>query len=282
MDTHELEHPPPRRKATYVYNFCGGVEAHLFGRTDGDIGRAANESARETTAAYARAHGMNALFAINPQEFNAKIVTAKEEHFAHHEQHHGIMMHFGAFVDGVAEIPHSAGFWIRSADCPTIVLIGESELSVLHGGLRSLIAQHWRPEYKVPQGRPSVIQAAIARTATALRHVRVRIICGIGPMSYPIRTDHPVHGPYNERLVREIRSEWGDACIRSENGHCSISLIDIIIAQCMNAGIPRANIIWDEVDTATEQDGNGRRWYSASEGDTTDERNHILIFNARD
>ena len=269
------------KQAASVSHFMG-MEAHLFGRALGDIGKADDHKAREQMAAYAAELDIKRILAINPSKFNARVIVPRARYFAGHHMHHGVTIHHGAFVDGIVGMLTGSAVWIRTADCPTVVLVGRGQVTVLHCGLKSLIAQYWHPQYVGAPNRPSVIQAAMARLHTPPSELTAHIVCGIGPRSYLLRMDHPVHGRHNKRLMREVQTRWGKQCVRRVGlRERSVSLTDIITAQLLQAGVPEARIQPDLNDTAADKDRQTGEfiWYSASRGDT--ERNHVLVANPR-
>ena len=259
-----------------------GMEVRLFGREHDDPGRTLDPAARELAALRVRdVRGVRELFAPNPQDFNAKMIDARADSFPLHDVRHDVTIHYGERADGIIGLPKGTGFWIRSADCPTVVLTAGTYVAILHAGLRSLVVQHWRDDYAGAPDRGSVIEHALLRLPVHRRNISVRIFCGIGPESYLLRMDHPVHGKYNEQLVERVTKHWGDACVRDiGHGFQSLSLVHLIRAQLERRGVWGARIVWDKRDTAADVRGGAFVWHSQSRGDRG--RNSILILNPKE
>jgi copper oxidase (laccase) domain-containing protein len=218
-------------------------------------------------AAHVGAWGVRAAFSINGSEFNAKLISPDPTEFPQHGKYDGVEIHSGALADGVVGLSAGMAFWIRSADCPTVLLSGSNgEFAAVHAGKRSLLVEHWRPEFAALKERPSVLASVLERMATPRGRIRALVICGVGPKSYLHPVDHPVHGEGNRRLFGEVRARWGEECLRGE----SLSIPALITAQLSAGGVSRSHVFSDEIDTVVDE-----AWYSAIRGDTW--RNHVLI-----
>lgn len=262
-----------------MYNF-GPVEIHLFGRNPGDIGRALDPSVRDQMASYVRTRRVSRLFNINPKEFNARVVGPEGAFFGQMGTHEGVEIYFDTYLDGVVGLSPGSGFWLRSGDCATVVLVGHGEVAALHGGLHSLLVPYWKEGFSATPNRPSVIQNAVLQMATRPDEIHARILCGIGPESYILRSDIPKHAPHNARLTQEVRTRWGSRCIRRiSRGTFSLSIPDLVTAQLRQLGVPKGNITWDEIDTMTDRHDGTYTWYSQARSET--QRNHVLVLVPR-
>jgi hypothetical protein len=199
----------------YVF---GVTRVILTGKHPGDVGPTKEPASQAMIAGVAETFGVTDLFAINPSQFNGRVVAADPAYFEKHALHGGVSVHFETYVDGVVGLIPGQAFWMRSGDCPTIFLVGHGEVAALHGGLHSILTPYWKDGFAATPNRPSVVQAGVARMSTRPDQLQARIICGAGADGYVLKMDHPVHGRHNHRLMQEVRARWGRQCIRRLSG----------------------------------------------------------------
>lgn len=251
-----------------------GLSVSLWGMLSGlGTSRIMDRSTQEWMASFAVTLGVKAIYAINGEECNTRVVRAAGEYFPTHAwfDRYGVEVLSGAMVDGLYALESGRAFWMRTGDCPTIVVVYPSgKMAALHAGRRSLLPDGWQ------SGRLSVIQNLSQRMP--LDGARVYLVCGVGPKSYPVPDDHPTYGASNAALRHDVAKRWGRECVRETDTGPSLSLIDIARAQLMSCGVAEDNIHWDGIDTVADRDAEGNFvWASTVRGDR--ERNHVLVAN---
>lgn len=256
------------------FSRVNGMKVALWGLPSGlGTARIMDVPTQEWMASYGQTLGLKALFAINGEECNTRVVRATSEHFpaCNRFEQYGVEVFSGAKVDGLYALEQGQAFWMRSADCLTVVVVYPSgKMAVLHAGRRSLLPYGWQ------KGGLSVIQKLSQRMP--LDGARAYLVCGVGPGNYPVPDDHPTYGPQNAALRRDVAQRWGQSCIKEMESGPSLSLLDVARVQLMSCGVVRENIHWDEVDTVGDRDDAGNFvWASAVRGDQ--ERNHVLVAN---
>ncbi len=267
----------PTRKFEY-----GGVHVHLFGK-GAPLRRTMDMETQRMLALHVVGKGVGNIFAINGQEFNAKVIRPlpvhyrSEKGFGGHSIHHSLNFFFGALADGIVGLTDGDGFFYRTADCPTVLITNGDIFSALHAGKDSLIDKNWDSR----SCRPSVIQNGIWVMNADPSEMSAFILCGIGPSSYHCTDDHPRYGPKNRQLREMVARRYGSRCIRETREGPSLSLPDLISSELLRCGLREDRIFYDDIDTARElaPDGVSHLWASAHRGDR--DRNGILVFRPR-
>lgn len=255
-----------------------GLKVSLWGLPSGlGAARIMDTSTREWMAGYARTLGVEAVFAINGEECNTRVVRADGEHFPSHAwfEDRRVEVFSGAQVDGIYALERNQAFWMRSADCLAIAAVYPSgKMAVVHAGRRSLLPEGWQAG-----NRLSVVQRLNERMP--LEGARAYLVCGVGPESYPVPDDHPTYGPKNAEFRRRVAARWGPASIRETNLGPSLSLVDVARSQLISCGISKGDIHWDGIDTVADVDDEGNFvWGSTVRGGTDGGKrqlNHVLI-----
>ena len=182
----------------------------------------------------------------------------------------------GIYADG-AFLGRNEAFFMASADCPIVVLVGTQSgiVAALHGG-RDAIIDRSAAEKGIPSRRyESVVDAALARFPDEPDAIFAFIGFGIGARHFRHPFGHPVHGKRNRALVSYLMHKYGCVVRGAEEEGC-IDLSEIIFRQIVRHKIPACNIKRDGADTFSDKDASGEyRFWSHARGD--DGRNGILV-----
>ncbi len=264
----------------------GRVLVHMFGIQPGgtsldtrQVFQAAKEMGVRDSLVHPTHSNFNAVICA-PEDLKKTVASGKPGN--------DLVMHEGFDADGTI-IPMGSAFYIRSADCPTIIAMAKDGTAIAsHGGFKCLI-DHRAVLARTKKSRPheSVVGAIIDRfkeCGAEVRSLKVYVACGISPwrFAYPYR--HPDSD--NGRIVGHILKSWGHSCIIGAAEKGRIDLKRMIKRQFMLlGGVPARNIELDSIDTCSDVDpGRNPIWHSATrEYGTTNEgrRNIVLVFSNR-
>ncbi len=260
-------------------SICGSSHVKLFGRAS-DLGRIADQETRQRMATHLSHCGVRRIFAVNGEEFNAELVLADPSFFPHHDKHAGIDIFYGVHADAVVGLRPGDAFWLRSADCPTVVMEAGDLVLVMHAGRDSLVTRHWLQGKGHLVNRPGVVERATAFIKTPIGEASAWILCGIGRGSFLHPHDHPTYGDSNKALYEHITKRWGHSTFVGTSRGLSLSMPDLIESQLFEFGFAASVVAsaWDGVDTATDRRTNNSEftWWSASRGDK--DRNHVVVY----
>ncbi len=217
----------------------------------------------------ARKYAVNRIYAPKPTLFNGRVCRPGElkEHFLIERD---ITIYRGANADGVV-VPRGAGFFITSADCPTIVLcdIPHDILIAAHAGLWSLLDKSlvFGTSPQEPRPHASVVDAIMAHLPKHNReHLEIIITCGIDSSQYVFDPLHPQYGGANKQLLTYLDSTYGENTNpKNQDGKPYLSLKSIIKHQFERYGIDPHTIHHDGIDTYSDVDHNGdyKYWSNA-------------------
>ncbi len=233
----------------------GRVHVHMFGiQPDG--------MSLDTEGAFQAAKEMGvktSLLHPTPSSFNAVICAPEDlkKTVASSASDNCLVMREGLDADGTT-VPIGSAFYIRSADCPTIIAMAEDGTVIAsHGGFKCLIdyravvsgSQKTRP-YE------SVVGAMLARFKKRnlpLETIKVYVACGISPWFFKYSYSRNRPDTENERVIRYILKTWGHACIPGAAEKGRIDLKRMIKSQFMLlGGVPARNIELDAIDTCAD------------------------------
>jgi hypothetical protein len=236
---------------TQQYILWGGsVEVLCFGRDTGDwslqdeTGLMPGYPRREVVEAIGRLAAAYdcSIYAPNTGAFNAQVTEARSLGDALVED----AFFRGVEADGVVLREPGQAFAVSSADCPTFVLWDSITSTVVatHAGRDSLIdplevsgkIKPWAPR------RKSVVEQAIEVMPIPGLHggngrFRAFVSCGIGPLHF----GHQMQMPYgsnegNNALVKWVRLNYGDSCLRGDPHNGNLDLNEVIRLQCFRGG----------------------------------------------
>lgn len=264
---------------------CEKASIYLFGMPNDFGPRGDPKIITETLKFYANKHGIKKIFTPSCKKFNAEVVYSRN--FCHKIRlRGGLMIHQGVFADGVVLTNKQEAFFIPSADCPTIVAIGEKIVITAHAGRDCLFDRQKIHIGKQSRKHGSVVDAVMemfANTREKVENVKIFITCGIGPFNFPHPWDHKKYGQYNYQLINYIVSKYGRWCIggvKLETGY--INLKYLIASQFMEHGVSSYNISHDGINTFGDNYDRSLpfAWHSCARGKTPQEkkqRNGIFI-----
>ncbi len=219
----------------------------------------------------AQKYAVNRIYAPKPTFFNG-IVCHPGELKKRFLIERDITIYRGKNADGVV-VPRGAGFFVTSADCPTIVVCDTRHdiLIAAHAGLwslldKSLVLGIERPRHE-KRPHKSVVDAMMAHLPKHNRgHLEIIITCGIDSPNYVFDPRHPKYGDTNIRLLAYLDEMYGENTNpRNQNGKPYLSLKSIIKHQFEAYGIDPHTIHHDGIDTYSDidHDGNYKYWSNA-------------------
>ena len=238
--------------------------------------------------------GASDIFAPNPSEFNAVVLSGKEtdgdvraEFPAKIDLGQGMVLHRGAKADGCALLPRQA-FFLASADCPTGILHdAESGMTrAFHAGRECLWDRKYHLEGKEPRTHESVVDAAMPYS-TVLNNPIAYIVGGIGPESLSHPWTHPTHGDTNKKMVEYFKKYMNAVVGNPEEG--MLDLTAVIKCQLISRRMifAKSTNIWsDTIDTYKDHGEAGHLWWShrrsviLKDGDEK-KRNGVLVIRHR-
>lgn len=270
-------------KPTKIFRtHCGKIKVCLFG-TPNDFGPQGNSAIiTETLKFYAGVNGVKNIFAPSCKKFNAEIIHT--EKLLHKTRlRGGLMFHRGYFADGVILTKKDGAFFIPSADCPTIVVIGKNIAITAHAGLACLIDKNSIYNNKPSRKHESVVDSIMEKfikTRENIDEIRVFITCGIKSFNFSYRIDHPQHGNKNKILINYLLRKYS-YCLLGDYRDGLISLDNLIENQFVLHGVCPKNVIFDNIDTYSDKSSSGDYlWHSCARGKTQEEkkrRNGVLV-----
>lgn len=146
-------------------------------------------------------------------------------------------------ADGVPLEPGDA-FVISTANCPvTLMERGGAEALALHTGRECLIDR-----ILVDTGRPapgrsyhSICFSGLVRLGDP-KSTKVKVFWAEPAHRSRYDQDDPTYGSFNSKLYGLIVERWGRVCVPRQGRSFNIALPELIKAQCMEMGVPAANI----------------------------------------
>lgn len=284
-------------QATETYHIRKGtrVDVYLFGRSpeklDWNTTPLKTKAGLKTPAGsdlFMRFQEVSSVFEIekilapSAASSNAKIITHHQlsERIRSTKYLHSPELWRGALADG-AIIPLETGFFIASADCPTIIVISLSGLAIAaHAGRDSLFdnaALTRNPKLaRLERKHFSVVDAIIERIKPE-EIACVFITCGISASYFDHPLEHPRWGAINRARTMYARI-LGKQCVLGDVKYGRLALKEIIKRQFEICGVNRNVIFSDGNDTFSDLDAPGEyRWWSARRGNQ--ERNGVLVVN---
>lgn len=157
-----------------------------------------------------------------------------------------LMVLNSAVADGVVVAAGQAAVF-ATGDCPTLVMHapGDRIAVAAHAGRKSLIGKPLdgrRPDEGI------VFEMAGLFPPSRRADVEVAFVLGIDGTHFPHRPDDPAYALENRVMIDFVRSAYGDQCfVDLSTG--SLSLLELVRAQCAMAGIPKENVRHDGFDT---------------------------------
>ncbi len=285
----------------------GKVEIRLFGKPDDwstnalqmneEAANGRFEPKNEGLRVYWRIHevchdsNVEEIFAPNPWACNSSI--ANEHDFKKSIQmpqstippDHNFLtiIRNDVEADGAVISPNK-GFWIGSADCPTIAVCGKGKYIIAaHGARDSLCDRVLLESGKVSKKFPSVVDAILVefkKLGERLKDIRIHIACGVYPDNFLHSLDDPKHGSFNRKLIEYFLS--GKNCQNVLIGPLKegrIDLVSVIKNQFANHGVESHRISSDGYNTyGDRQKDSFYLWHSFSR-DETKARNGVLVIN---
>lgn len=262
----------------------GAVEIHCFGRPQnwslaGGSGLEAemnNPGIRYRMLRLAEKYGCEKIYAPNPSEFNAQIVTPDD--FPVSWTDTPVLR--GPFADGVLLTEANTAFAVSSADCPTSLLCDSSTGNVVatHAGLKSLLSG-------TPQTDDLVMNMFLSVVAASPHpldpeSLRGFIACGIGAHFYILDPEHAAFTEEHRLLLEKIMKTFPAHAIPKGRGGLSgpygIDLRGIFDENMGYIPVGRDCVGFDGVCTFSGKDTNGNPlWHSNRRGDKT--RNLVLV-----
>lgn len=258
----------PSVPTTRVSLWDESVEVLCFGAATGDWklnGMTAEENETFNPGIVARMqaligrHGANRLYLPSPSRFNGLVADATLLGVAWTD----LPIYRGAFVEGVTlgKIGEACG--IASSDCPTIIARNRRSLLTLsaHAGRESLYDLSELYSGTRVKTHRSVVDAIVEALAPDGRteDVWAHVTCGIGPAVFRHRTDDPVHGERNRRLLADWSARWGAHCVKDGD----IDLAAVIAAQFRARGVPNERLSYNHECTFEAMSlKEGYRWHS--------------------
>jgi len=210
--------------------------------------------------------GVRWLLAPRPSEFNALICTGEDLNVNVRapamrdaegtvEQRYVKIMR-GCNADGV-EIPRDdvirQGFWLSSADCPTLIVTDGRRVICAHCGYKSLVD---RGALRGTPTRPhfSVVDAVLEQFAGIdISHrvnLRAFVTLGIGP-----------HWSEASETELEALARYENPRASYRVGRKKLNIVELVRCQCLNRGI--GNVRTDDNDTFADKDKDGKfLWWS--------------------
>lgn len=271
-------------KPTKIFRtHCGKIKVCLFG-TPNDFGPQGNSAIiTETLKFYAGVNGVKNIFAPSCKKFNAEIICA--ENLRHKIRlRGGLVFHRGCFADGVILTAKGDSFFVSSADCPTIIAIGEKIVIATHAGRNCLIDNGKIHTGKQSRKHRSVVDAMIENflmTGEKISNIRVFITCGIKSENFPHSINHRQYGEKNKVFIEYLTANYGKCCFRGDIEDGMISLKDLIKIQFSMHGVPSDNLYSDNIDTHSDKNYSGNHlWHSCARGKTSEEkkrRNGVFV-----
>lgn len=262
---------------TYIHEWYGKkVKVCLFGRPNDFSRIRENETARRVIGEYAHQEKIKTLLCPSATEMNKKIVS--EGAFLDRVAYKGVTMHFGTWADGVI-LNGRVGFFIASADCPTLVLQFDNGKTVATHAGRECLFDRNTFNLKIKKDRGSVVFKALTVVPGNIEKVYVSIFCGIKPHYFSHWTGHSIHGKNNRDMIAHITEQWGGDCFLSGEKDRSLGKLDLvrlICAQLKEAGVPEKHIWHDGSCTFSDVVAHGvPLWWSHRRGD--EGRNGVLV-----
>lgn len=258
------------------------VSIHLFGRPYDFSPRGNIEIITETLKFYASKNGVTSIFAPSCEKFNAEVVYEKK--FPNKTRlRGGLIIHKGAFADGVVLENKQEAFFIPSADCPTIIATGKYIAIAAHAGRDCLLDKQKIHIGKRSRRNESVVDYIMEKYLMAgefIKDLRVLITCGIKAENFPHHFDHPRYGEKNKILIKYLLEKYGEDCLRGNTEEGKISLDNLIKKQFILHGVPPENIATDGIDTYGDNILGNHLWHSCARGKTQEEkkkRNGVLV-----
>lgn len=258
-------------KPTETYELFGGkVEVLIYGKSPCDL-------EEHHVFQIARDLELKHLYHPDTHTFDAKICNQGD--LTEEIEKDGVKIHSGCLADGVGVMGKNDAVWLRTADCPTIIVYHSisGEMIVAHAGRASLIDEGALRNGQV-QRRPESVVGAICQRLLVLGRqtsagIDVYSCCGIGPQQFRHPVDDPQHGPFNKKRNNHIAWRYGTDCFLGSEIKCgALNLHRLISNQFQLGGVPIDNIHHDSIDTASQTN----RFFSHRGGDQTG-HNTILV-----
>ncbi len=280
--THTDDCPKPKR--TFLKSL-DGVTIALYGQASGDWSTRSWEpdtsvELRNNLPTYQRLSrigekfGAQSIYFPRPDKFNGKIdascLNAESDTLPTADKWHKIRTNGskttilrGPLVDGAIFGP-GQGFFINSADCPTIVARYLGMTIATHAGRECLYDKCLAQTGKKTEGREheSVVfaivdtfkQLATKRGVTFNPNgIHVFITCGIAGKNFEHRLDHPNFGPANRRMIPHLLQSFptlpGYPHVLKPFEAGMISLHNLARAQLHMCGVPEMNVSSDGINT---------------------------------
>ncbi len=200
----------------------------------------------------------------------------------------------GSGSDGV-EIPPGAAGIITGADCPVVTFFlpkygnAPSRAIATHGARWALVnRQRVLGETGTIRPHEGLVEGAVEMLGGEnAPRILVHIALSIAGKHFRHPLNDPRYADINKLLIAYISKHWGEECFVGDIEEGMLHLPFLIAAQCIRAGIPEANISWDEEDTygATEPCSTEPKWWShrresqQHNGRDADKRNLVLILH---
>lgn len=261
---------------------CKKAKIYLFGMPHDFSPRGNLSIIMETLRFYAARNGVKNIFNPSCRKFNAKIIHA--ESLRNKIRLRGnLIIHQGGFADGVILTNKQEGFFIASADCPTIVACGEKFVITAHAGRDCLIDKKEIHTGKPSRKHRSVVDAIIEKFFIAkenTKKMRVFITCGIKSENFPHPINHHQYEEKNKTLIEYLIAKYGKDYFRGDPKDGLISLKDLIKTQFTLHGVPAENLQSDNIDTYSDNILGRPIWHSCARGKTPKEkkrRNGVLV-----
>jgi copper oxidase (laccase) domain-containing protein len=186
----------------------------------------------------------------------------------------------GCITDGIV-IPKNSGVLMLSADCPTIVYhdLDNDLLIAVHAGLRSIVDKQKILNDNPSRAHESVVDDLVSYIYKNSANYKIFVICGIHSSSFCYKISNLEFGNNNKKILDYLIKKYGEEAVPLGVNHGGISLYDIIKEQFIRHGINPTNIIYDGINTYTDQ-----RFWSHSEAFFSKEekdcgRNGILVLH---
>lgn len=153
-----------------------------------------------------------------------------------------IAIYRGAEADG-AEIDPSEVYALASGDCPTV--------AISHPRTKTVVAMHFNRENGVDN---DILENALLRFPSEFRHEMLATIsAGISADHFDHDWSHPSYGQSNRRRTEKLIAKYGHKAAGERHELGQINLRWVAAMKLIEAGIPKANIYVDLIDTYTDE-----------------------------
>ncbi|MCX6757440.1 MAG: hypothetical protein NTZ44_00955 [Candidatus Nomurabacteria bacterium] len=186
-------------------------------------------------------------------------------------------------------LPKGTAVLFRSADCPTLVCrdLEKGEVFTCHAGLNSVIDKKkiltGKTDESSPRIHDGVVGSLLDLSLYSIEDIEISLHCGIRHSSFIYDIHDEVHGKNNEIILDHLINKYGEASVPMGKKHGGISIKNIISAQFEAFGI-HSEIVYDDIDTATDKDEDGEYSYWSHyryyhEDEIASGRNGVLIIH---